>query len=158
MAEIVREKIFELYRQEVPYCCTVSVAQHRERRDGQKDFISCVIAVERDSQKGILLGKGGAAIKALMAAARADVEEFLGREVFIEATVKVADGWRDDQARRRRRGAYVQGRHSVTRLRPRVTRAAGAGQPGHRRGVQAAVRRVASRVATRALGHMRPAA
>lgn len=103
MAEIVRERIFEQYSQEVPYCCTVSVLEHREHRGnaakggegGGRDYIRVQVNVERESQKPILLGKGGAAIKALSTASRLAVEEFLQRPVFLELRVEVAAGWRD---------------------------------------------------------------
>jgi GTP-binding protein Era len=97
VAECVREQIFELYRQEVPYCTSVSVLEHREGRNGQKDFIRVQVSVERESQKPILLGKGGAAIKQLSSASRAAVEDFLQRPVFLDLTVKVAEGWRDSE-------------------------------------------------------------
>ncbi len=95
MAEIVREQIFEQYRQEVPYCTTVTVLEHREGRAGAKDFIAVQVSCERESQKPILLGKGGAAIKALATASRTAIEEFLERPVYLDLKVKVAEGWRD---------------------------------------------------------------
>jgi GTP-binding protein Era len=102
VAEIVRERIFELYRQEIPYCCTVSVTEHKERVRAAgdpsgpvRDYIKVRIAVERESQKPILLGKGGAAIKALGTSSRIAIQEFLQRPVFLELRVEVAAGWRD---------------------------------------------------------------
>jgi GTP-binding protein Era len=95
VAEIVRERIFEQYHQEVPYSTTVSVVEHRERGGSAKDFIAVVVSCERDSQVPILLGKGGAAIKELSQSARTAIEAFLGRPVFLEISVKVAPGWRD---------------------------------------------------------------
>ena len=100
VAEIVRERIFELYRQEVPYCTTVSVLEHRERRpsaDGTapRDFIRVRICVERESQKPIILGRAGVAIKELSTSSRLAIEEFLQRPVFLELRVEVAEGWRD---------------------------------------------------------------
>ncbi|CAI5486987.1 unnamed protein product, partial [Closterium sp. Naga37s-1] len=83
VAEIVREKILLQYSQEVPYACQVTVRAFREREKA-KDYISLDIMVERDSQKAILLGKEGKQLKALATAARMDIEEFLGREVFLE--------------------------------------------------------------------------
>jgi GTP-binding protein Era len=95
-AEIVREKIFQQYRQEIPYCTSVQVTHFREARSAkEKDHICMTVFVERDSQKPIILGRGGTAIKALAMAARADMEEFLGRPVFLELLVKVAQDWRD---------------------------------------------------------------
>ncbi len=99
VAEIVRERLFELYRQEVPYCCTVSVLEHREQakqKSGDaRDYIKVQITVERESQRPIILGKGGVAIKALSTSSRLAVEEFLQRPVYLELRVEVAAGWRD---------------------------------------------------------------
>ena len=95
VAEIVRERIFELYHQEVPYCTSVTVVEHRERNGSIKDFIAVQVSCERESQVPILLGKGGAAIKELSQSARAAIEEFLERPVFLDISVKVAPGWRD---------------------------------------------------------------
>ena len=105
VAEIVRERIFELYRLEIPYCTTVTVLEHRERtkeglnKEGEavRDYIRVRIAVERESQKPILLGKGGAAIKELGSSSRVAIEDFLQRKVFLELKVEVANGWRDSE-------------------------------------------------------------
>ncbi|NNE69232.1 MAG: GTPase Era [Rhodothermales bacterium] len=94
VAEIVREKIFERYRQEVPYATQVNIVDYTER-EGEKDVIEAEIVVERDSQKGILIGKGGKALKAVGMAARVDIEEFLQRPVFLRLFVKVRDDWRN---------------------------------------------------------------
>jgi len=94
VAECVREQIFEQFRQEIPYCTTVTVLEHREGRGGAKDVIRVQVACERESQKPILLGKGGAAIKALSTASRLSIEAFLERPVFLEITVKTAENWR----------------------------------------------------------------
>ena len=93
VAEIIREKIFELYRQEVPYSTTVNVMS-LEERDDEKDFIDAEIVVERDSQKGILIGKGGKALKKVGMLARKDIEEFLQADVFLQLHVKVRGDWR----------------------------------------------------------------
>lgn len=98
VAECVREAIFTQYRQEIPYCTTVAVVAHREGRNGAKDVIKVQIAVERESQKGILVGKAGAAIKQLAIASRAAIEEFLQRPVYLEMVVVVAPKWRSDEA------------------------------------------------------------
>jgi GTP-binding protein Era len=97
VAEIIREKIFEHYRQEIPYSTTVEIIEFKER-EGEKDFISAEIYVERDSQKGILIGKRGQALKEIGELARKDIETFLGRGVFLELHVKVRKEWRDDKA------------------------------------------------------------
>ena len=96
VAEIVREKIFLLYREEVPYACAVEVTEYIEREGGAKDYAAISIFVERQQQKGILLGAGGSALKRLGAAARADAEVFLGRPLYMEISVKVAPKWRSD--------------------------------------------------------------
>jgi len=97
VAEIIREKIFELYRQEIPYSTTVNIVQYEEREDG-KDLIDAEIVVERDSQKGILIGKGGQALKRVGTAARTDIEAFLDRPVFLKLFVKVRADWRNREA------------------------------------------------------------
>jgi GTP-binding protein Era len=94
VAEIVREAVFNRYRDEVPYSTQVNVELYEERPGG-KDFIACEIVVERDSQKAILIGKGGRALKALGAAARAEIEAFLGKPVFLQLHVKTRADWRN---------------------------------------------------------------
>jgi GTP-binding protein Era len=66
-----------------------------EERPGEKDLIDAEIVVERDSQKGILIGKGGKALKKVGQTARKDIEDFLGRDVFLKLFVKVRDDWRN---------------------------------------------------------------
>ena len=83
VSEIIREKVLELYRDEVPYSCEVLIADFKEREIG-KNYISAEIVVEKDSQKAIIIGKGGTAIKKLGQVARESIEEFLQREVFLE--------------------------------------------------------------------------
>lgn len=94
VAEIVREKVFEQYREEIPYSVQVNIVQYEERED-EKDYVAAEIVVERDAQKGILIGKGGRALKRLGTAARKDIEEFLGRPVFLDLHVKVRADWRN---------------------------------------------------------------
>ena len=96
VSEIIREKILELYRDEVPYSCEVLIADFKEREEG-KNFISAEIVVEKDSQKAIIIGKGGTAIKKLGQIARKSIEEFLQKEVFLELRVKVRKKWRSDE-------------------------------------------------------------
>jgi len=96
VSEIIREKILELYREEIPYSVEVLISEFKER-DINKNFISAEIVVERDTQKAIIIGKGGAAIKKLGKIAREAVEEFLQREVFLELRVKVRKNWRSDE-------------------------------------------------------------
>lgn len=94
VAEIIREKIFQLYRQEIPYSTQVNVVSFEERK-GEKDFIDAEIVVERDSQKGILIGKGGKALKRVGSDARKDIEQFLDTEIFLQLHVKVRNDWRE---------------------------------------------------------------
>ena len=96
VSEIIREKILELYRDEVPYSCEVLIIEFKEREEG-KNFISAEIVVERDSQKAIIIGKGGTVIKKLGQVARESIEQFLQREVFLELRVKVRKKWRSDE-------------------------------------------------------------
>lgn len=96
VSEIIREKIFEQYKEEIPYSCEVIIADFKER-EGRKDYISAEIVVEKESQKGILIGKQGAALKKLGKNARESIEKFLEREVFMELRVKVRTKWRSDE-------------------------------------------------------------
>ncbi len=96
VSEIVREKIFELYKEEIPYSTEVVIIDFKERED-KKNYILAEINVERDSQKGILIGKQGAAIKRLGLDARKAVEDFLQKEVYLELKVKVKNKWRSDE-------------------------------------------------------------
>ncbi len=94
VSEIIREKLLERFRQEVPYSVAVNISRYEEN-PGRKDFIQVDIVVERQSQKGILIGAGGRALKAAGVAARKDIEEFLGRAVFLQLFVQVRPNWRN---------------------------------------------------------------
>ncbi len=94
VAEIVREKIFNLYRQEIPYSTEVRIVRFEERKN-EKDFISAEIVLTADTQKGILIGKKGQALKRLGTAARKDIEAFLDRPVYLDLHVKVRSDWRN---------------------------------------------------------------
>ena len=96
VSELIREKILELYQDEIPYSCEVLIADYKEREE-KKDFISAEIVVERDTQKAIIIGKGGNAIKNLGQVARKSIEDFLQKEVFLELRVKVRKKWRSDE-------------------------------------------------------------
>jgi GTP-binding protein Era len=96
VSEIIREKIFELYKEEIPYSCEVIIDDYKER-PGRKDYISAEINVERNSQKGIIIGKMGEAIKKLGSKSREAIEEFLQKEVYLELRVKVAEKWRTNE-------------------------------------------------------------
>ncbi len=104
VGELIREAIFKLFREEVPYSTEVEIDDFREKRKG-KDVIEATIYVESDSQKAILIGKGGSAIKRLGQSAREAVEDFLDREVYLGLHVKVMPRWRRD-ARALKRFGY----------------------------------------------------
>jgi GTP-binding protein Era len=93
--ELIREKIFYLYEDEIPYHATVLVQEFTEKISLIK--IRADIIVQRETQKGIILGEGGKMIKKLGTEARKDIEEFLGRKVFLELFVKVRPKWRDTE-------------------------------------------------------------
>jgi GTP-binding protein Era len=103
VAELIREQIFRLYEQEVPYHTEVFIDEFRER-PGRKDLIQATIIVENESQKGILVGKGGRSVKGLGVASREVLEELLGRPVFLELRVKTVAKWRKDPGVLRRLG------------------------------------------------------
>ncbi len=95
VSEIIREKIFLLYGEEIPYHATVLVQEFKEKTTLIK--IGADIIVQRETQKGIILGEGGKMIKQLGTLARKDIEEFLGSKVFLELFVKVRPKWRDNE-------------------------------------------------------------
>ncbi|MCY3629419.1 MAG: GTPase Era [Bacteroidota bacterium] len=94
VAEIIREKVFEQFRQEIPYASTVVISNFVER-DQAKDLIEADIIVERPSQKGILIGAKARALKAIGIKARQDIEQFLEREVYLKLFVRVRKDWRN---------------------------------------------------------------
>jgi GTP-binding protein Era len=93
VSEIIRESIFSSYGQEIPYTTTVIIEDFSERRD-KKDYIRATIYTERDSQKAILIGKKGAALKRAGERARREIEDFLERPVYLELWVKTRKDWR----------------------------------------------------------------
>lgn len=96
VAEIVRERIFHLIHEEVPYAVAVRVSDLIERRRPERLDIRATIFVEQDSQKGILIGKGGAMLKRIGTDARRELERFFGIQVFLGLTVDVRRNWRKD--------------------------------------------------------------
>lgn len=96
--EIIREQIFRLFHEEIPYSTEVIIKDFKERDQG-KDFIDAIIFVERDSQKGILIGNKGQKLKQVGQLARKAIESFLDREVFLKLTVRVSSAWRKDSAK-----------------------------------------------------------
>ncbi len=96
VSELIREKILDLYQEEIPYSCEVIIREFKEREKG-KDYISAEIIIEKESQKPIIIGKNGSAIKKLGELARESIEEFLERKIFLELHVKVRSKWRNDE-------------------------------------------------------------
>jgi GTP-binding protein Era len=95
VGELIREKIFYLYQDEIPYHAAVLVTEFKEKHTLVK--IGADIILQRETQKGIVLGEGGKMIKELGTQARRDIEQFLGRKVFLELFVKVRPKWRDNE-------------------------------------------------------------
>jgi GTP-binding protein Era len=95
-AEAIREKLFRLTHQEIPYACAVRVEELTERQRPPCLYIRATIFVERRSQRGILIGKGGGMLKRIGAAARIDLERFFGIKVYLDLTVRVRADWRKD--------------------------------------------------------------
>ena len=102
VAEIIREKIFLNYKQEIPYSSEVVVEEFKE--DENIIRIRALIYVERKSQKGILIGKGGESLKKVGIEARKDLELFFQKQIHLETFVKVADNWRHEENRLKRFG------------------------------------------------------
>ena len=103
-SEIIREKIFLNYTKEIPYCTEVVIERFKE---GEERYdIDAVINVMRDSQKGIIIGARGAALKKVATAARLDMETFFEKKVFLQIFVKVEPNWRED-ARKLKRFGYI---------------------------------------------------
>jgi len=92
VSEILREKVLKLYKKEIPYATEVVIEEFKD--EAKICRIRAIIYVERESQKGIIIGHKGGAIKKLGTYAREDMEKFLGKKVFLEQFVKVAKDWR----------------------------------------------------------------
>jgi GTPase len=102
VAEIIREKIFRNYQQEIPYATEVKVINFKEEEALIR--ISAEIYVERKSQKGIIIGSKGEALKKTGTQARKDIEEFLGKKIFLEMFVRVEEDWRNHEKKLKRFG------------------------------------------------------
>ncbi|MEJ7739113.1 MAG: GTPase Era [Chitinophagaceae bacterium] len=102
VGELVREKIYQLYEEEIPYHSTVIVQEYTEKLSLVK--IRAEIVVQRETQKGILLGESGKMIRQLGTEARIEIEKFIGRKVFLELFVKVRPKWRDNDLHLREYG------------------------------------------------------
>jgi GTP-binding protein Era len=95
--ELVREQVLRLLQQEVPYAIAVVVEEFTERGP-RLSYIAATIYVEKDSQKGIVIGRGGKMLRDIGAAARQEIEQMLDTQVFLELRVKVRPKWRRDEA------------------------------------------------------------
>ncbi|MCS7253165.1 MAG: GTPase Era [Armatimonadota bacterium] len=109
LAELIRESVLHNLHQEVPHCIAVLVERFEERPGG-KAYIAATIHVEKESQKKIVIGKGGTMIKRIGQDARLSIEQYLGKPVFLELWVKVTEDWRRDEQALRRFGYYVKPR------------------------------------------------
>ncbi|MBK7060056.1 MAG: GTPase Era [Rubrivivax sp.] len=101
-SEIVREKLFRLTGDELPYSCTVVIDKYEE--EGNLRRIGASIVVERDAHKGMVIGEGGERLKRIGSESRQELEKLLGAKVFLELWVKVRSGWADDEAHLRSYG------------------------------------------------------
>ncbi|HPS64447.1 MAG TPA: GTPase Era [Ignavibacteria bacterium] len=97
VSEIIRGCVLDRFHKEVPYSVFINIAEFSER-EGRKDYINAEIIVERESQKVIIIGKGGASLKKLGSDARKKIERFLERPVYLELFVKVKKDWRKDKS------------------------------------------------------------
>ena len=103
VAELIREQVLHLCREEVPHSVAVEVHKFADN-PGRKTLIQATIFLERDAQKKIVIGSQGKMLKDIGSAARANIEEFIGRKVFLELWIKVQDNWRKDESFLRRLG------------------------------------------------------
>lgn len=106
-ADLIREACLHYLRDEVPHGVGVRVDEFAERENGML-YIAATIFVERNSQKGILIGEGGRMMKAIGSAARKEIEEMSGRKVFLELRVKVLKDWRNDESAMQRLGYRIK--------------------------------------------------
>ena len=102
ISEIIREKIFELCQKEIPYSCQVLVEEYKE--EDRIIRIRAQIIVERDSQKGIIIGRGGDMLQKIGKKSRIDLEKFLDKKVFLENYVKVDKDWRSSEQKLKKYG------------------------------------------------------
>ncbi len=100
-ADLIQEKVFQLYQQEIPYDVAVEIEEYEERAEGQADLLRATVYVDTPSQKRLLIGAGGQALKEVGVQARADIEQLVGGPVYVELWVKVSPKWR-------RKAGFVQ--------------------------------------------------
>ena len=103
VAEIIRQKVFEHFGEEIPYSVAVVIEEYKEREDA-KDYIRATVVCERTSQKRMLIGSRGEAVKTFGKAARDEIEAFVGKGVFLELKVDVMKNWRKDENQIKRLG------------------------------------------------------
>jgi GTPase len=108
-AELIREAALVFLRDEVPHALAVRMDEFSERENGNA-YIAATLLVERDSQKGIVIGEKAAMLKKIGSAARREIESMSGRKVFLELRVKVDKDWRDDENALRRLGYKIKGK------------------------------------------------
>lgn len=106
VAELIREKVLHLTREEVPHSIAVTVEEMKRGENGKTLYIYAAIYVERDSQKGILIGEKGKMLREIGSRARADIERLMGDKVFLEIWVKVKKDWRNQERMLRNFGFY----------------------------------------------------
>jgi GTP-binding protein Era len=105
VSEIIREKLLTNYDKEIPYSCEVAIESYKEEESIIR--IGAVIFTERESQKRIIIGHGGSALKRVGTQARKDIEAFVGKQVFLQTFVKVDENWRNDPRKLRNFG-YIE--------------------------------------------------
>ncbi|RFB38783.1 GTPase Era [Brevibacillus sp. VP] len=108
VAELIREKVLHLTREEIPHSIAVTVEEMKRGENGKTLYIYAAIYVERDSQKGILIGKRGDMLKEISKRARVDMERLLGEKIFLEVWVKVKKDWRNQERMLRNFGFYEE--------------------------------------------------
>jgi GTP-binding protein Era len=104
VSELIREKVYELFQDEIPYQVAVLVNEFKEKETLVK--IQADVIVSRETQKAIIIGDRGKMIKQLGSMARKDIEEFIGRKIFLELFVKVRPKWRDNDIQLKEYGYY----------------------------------------------------
>jgi GTP-binding protein Era len=105
VSEIIREKLLKNYDKEIPYSCEVAIESYKEEENIVR--IGAIIFTERESQKRIIIGHGGSALKRVGTQARKDIEAFVGKQVFLQTFVKVDENWRNDPRKLRNFG-YIE--------------------------------------------------
>ena len=109
-ADLIRAAGLKLLRDEVPHCIAIRIDEYKER-DHQGAYIAATLFVERESQKGIVIGKGGAMLRKIGTMARKEIEAMSGRKVYLNLRVKVLSGWRNDESALKRLGFIGSGRY-----------------------------------------------